>query len=497
MLSAVFKLSLQVTQQIAEVKGQVTEVKGQVTEVKGQVDRQGRDLQHVVSLADGNKNLSQTKHTRATRLQKQVEEKTVSSNLPSVFGEPAVLTADQQVEASRLAKMKEKYFVAYMLPKLEELFVDTSRVVVDSQNFPWLDPGFGGALLKPDAFITHRGMYAARTSHAAASVGGESASGPRCGIPADSRFHADDVDPIEGKSGATIEGQLELVDYLNLKGDGCSSGMLIGHDQFWLIEAHKLYITKRVVGKWTDGGSASAICDFFRPSKWIQAINGVCSELNCTIAEGSPDSLTTIPFLGAGSFGRVFRLDLCIDGDATAVKVVLPSNSRALQQEYQLLAAIFAANEAAPVVRVSRFVSGDTGAGYVLAPIGMVVASETKVNVAQVFAVMQQLHSSGFVHGDARLSNLIRHKRSLLWIDFVGGRRCSTAMEKQSDCMQLACSVLHHYGILSLASAALTDVDDGKYAAVSSAISSYSSDVGDIVREIHNVIHASSASASQ
>ena len=444
---------------MVEVKGQMGEVKGKLNEQAEKLDEVNAQIKH-----PRDKMISMTPTTQATYIESQIVGQNRSTTFVQCAGEISVLTTQQQSTVSNFEE--EKFIVAYLLPILEHFFEDTDRVVVDSQSLPWLDPGFDGALVKPDGFLCHRGMYIVRARSS------EEGSGPRCGIPADKRLY-DSVVPIEGKRGATIVGQLELVNYMNLMSNEILCGLLIGREEFWLIEAHNRVVIKRIKAKWVDGGSVKLIRDFFLSSPWTKALCAVSKGLNRHVLNCQEKRTA---FLGAGGAGRVFHLssENINSRIQQALKIVLPLNRGQLEQEFQQLSLISREQPTAPVVTVSNYFRCEFGAGYVLEPVGVCVEEEKEINVNEVFSVLQALHQSTFTHGDARLANLIRTNRRLLWIDFIASRRSATKREFQADCFQLAASVLNHANRTRLRPTDLELEGNAKFTPLRAGIAEYS-----------------------
>jgi tRNA A-37 threonylcarbamoyl transferase component Bud32 len=433
-----------------------------------------------------------SKSSKAQAVLKEEEATKVSTDFKPVDGGSAILTIAEQEVATRRAGEKEQCFVAYILPLIEKCFPASNLVVVDSQTIPWLSQGDGVAELKPDGFITHRGMYEARESksqddEAAPSVG------PRSGKPAGANFDMHDGYIIEGKLGATIKGQLELVNYLYLVGDNYYKGMLIGADAFWLIRAYRGAVAKRIIAKWTDSGTVQLIHDFFQLSPWTIVLNSVCEKLNVCIAMGKANNKSSIPFLGSGTFGRVFRVKKTDAPDAPvfALKVVLSANIDGLTREYEVIKKIQESSKDAPVVTVLDPLVDlpDIGAGYLMTPVGRSVSLDKRLNVETSFVALSSLHQLGFVHGDPRLSNLIHHGNKLIWIDFMQGTTSSLVADRRQDCIKLACSILHHLKV-SITCEELSSAP--KFATLLAYINGYSKDprcnVNTIVQELQTLV---------
>lgn len=203
-------------------------------------------------------------------------------------------------------------------------------------------------------------------------------------------------------------------------------------------------------------------------------------------------------FLGAGADGRTFCVRLT-DGSIRVLKVVVASVSAtrvALESEFSLMSkAVAAGAPVAAVVENSLTLcvseSGQyLGGGYLLADVLAPVTSN-RSTCAEIIASLKALHSAGFVHGDARLPNLMKHADgSLVWIDFRdsfiesdGGDSGLLTLSMRRDARTLVASMLGLAQIdvsvaddarfprcVLLALANLTAGDDAGYDALATAM---------------------------
>ena len=84
--------------------------------------------------------------------------------------------------------------------------------------------------------------------------------------------------------------------------------------------------------------------------------------------------------------------------------------------------------------------------------IGVSADCTTAARCAKAFAALHALHAAGFVHGDARLPNLLRTGARLVWADLrlslaADGGRMADA--QRFDAVTLAASVLRAWGLSS------------------------------------------------
>jgi hypothetical protein len=218
--------------------------------------------------------------------------------------------------------------------------------------------------------------------------------------------------------------------------------------------------------------------------------------LNVCIAMGKVNTPSSIPFLGSGTFGRVFRVKKTDAPDAPdapvfALKVVLSANIYGLAREYEVIKKIQESSEDAPVVTVLDCLVDlpDIGAGYLMTPVGRSVSLDKRLNVKTSFVALSSLHKLGFVHGDPRLSNLIHHGKKLIWIDFMLCTTSSLVADRRLDCIKLACSILHHLKV-SITCEELSSAP--KFATLLVYINGYSKDpqcnVNTIVDELQTLV---------
>ncbi|KAJ3110006.1 hypothetical protein HDU96_006979 [Phlyctochytrium bullatum] len=128
------------------------------------------------------------------------------------------------------------------------------------------------------------------------------------------------------------------------------------------------------------------------------------------------------PFLGFGGTGRVFKVEFQ-DGGVAALKVVLSEYLNVLENEAGVWQMEACRKSGVVVQLLSPFKTIDEGSGaaMLISPVGKPVKREDliKEDIFSIFQSLLKLHQGEIVHGDARLSNLIKHEGVYLWIDIL------------------------------------------------------------------------------
>jgi hypothetical protein len=202
-------------------------------------------------------------------------------------------------------------------------------------------------------------------------------------------------------------------------------GILFDIDEFWMIEGWKAEIKAVKICKWNQLGSSEVLKNFLATEDpWMTCTELLLGELGIQF----PDDLT--PLLGAGAFGRTFRL--------TSGQVLKVSTS-SIYEEYEYMCKIqsdpMAAKLLIPIV-VDSYREGTTGdcnyGGYLLEYEGEKIRTSCPrrqkdrslgnscpgtVEIDMVKSLLA-LHQTGFLHGDPRVANVLLKNGELKWIDF-------------------------------------------------------------------------------
>ncbi|KAL3665274.1 hypothetical protein V7S43_009902 [Phytophthora oleae] len=168
-------------------------------------------------------------------------------------------------------------------------------------------------------------------------------------------------------------------------------------------------------------------------SSWVTRLTNACSSLGVDVVEGDT-------FLGRGAFGRVFKVTR--NGEVLALKIVeQDSVGRLYDEEQALTNAQDSSLTVTPVEEVFKMAVdkpvGDydsyVGAALLLCPVGDPLPRPTTLEeVQQLFKLLWQLHTKGWVHGDPRVPNVIVSEGKLLWIDLMEPKEASTEL-KETD----------------------------------------------------------------
>jgi hypothetical protein len=269
----------------------------------------------------------------------------------------------------------------------------------------------------------------------------------------------------------------QLVDYHSCV-RGTVRGMLFNAHHFWLLESNRdqpVALTKGLLGA---PGSRALIRRFFDAGTeppLLPLLRSLFQELHVlprktAVSAGSQDSSY---FLGAGGSARVFSVTAA-DGEPCALKASLLLSPAELHFEFETMQR--AAEAGAPVVPTvpdSLMLLNDAssgefcGGGFLLRGVCRRAVLSSAALLAEAFAALHELHAAGFVHGDARLPNLLHSEAAggkMLWVDLRAGswqRDSGLVAAQRSDALTLATSALgveQGGGLPEAVLAALADV---------------------------------------
>jgi len=295
-------------------------------------------------------------------------------------------------------------------------------VVVNSERFQWIrsDEKAG---YKPDSFLCRNGCYETRTPK----------NDPYEMIRKSliDKYHyeyhfgrpyyklLDSVIVFEAKLKVTDAEIGKLIKYLQV--DRVDMGLVYDGNNFFFLKLSGQPNVKEpkiaIRGNWSMKGLADALSPF---------LGLMCYEdelLNLTI---KARNLTLISFLGAGSYGRVFRVSR--EGQEFALKVSSRKDDTRL--EFDKHDEILRGATPAPVVKIvpNSFEENDYGCSFLLQSIGKPIKvrklegekKKTRVSVLRnVLKALKKLHDYGICHGDARLENIVKVNEEYLWIDML------------------------------------------------------------------------------
>jgi hypothetical protein len=357
----------------------------------------------------------------------------------------------------------EHVVVARLMPALRQVFRPSGRTVTNGEYVEWpslpsVSPRKPDVNIGLSVFMERKTM--GKSEDDAVQEARDDDDELVCGIPVTASVSGDSFHLGECKthigtpsqdSGNAGLGELEDYDKARIMALNMDNGkrrcdqvpviplplnirsMLAGREYFWLLTMDTATgsYARLDYGKWTDLGSADAIRNHFPLLPWecavLRVFDGLAGHNIQPYQPFADEDGEARCFLGQGGMGRVFRA--WHKQKHVAVKVVLPCHAGLLETEYRLISKL---DPKLPVVQAcSELIYGDFGAGYAMSPVG--VRSLHDIDLLKKFLrttylqeallVLFRLHDGGFVHGDARLANLILctsdKKQSLLWIDLA------------------------------------------------------------------------------
>jgi hypothetical protein len=379
-------------------------------------------------------------------------------------------------------------------------------VLVNGENFSWLDdpvtPLPSNLWLKPDLF---------RAPHICVEV----REGTRKQGSGDSYIFgrlADRCLQLDGCVREVYEAKWkdltlhdfgELVNYHQLIRGVCR-GMLFNGSRFWLFASLHGHAVHLVKGAWSAPGSASRIRRFFDedqpqppPPPLVPLLRHLLSTLRLRAARKAGTS-----FLGGGGSGRVFcveRVDTAARATACmALKAVTAAGrhwAHTLALEFRMMQ--HAAAQGAPVVPVvadSLCLLEGVGGGFLLAGCGAPFnATASRAACAAAFESLAALHACDVLHGDARLTNLLRLDGAAAWVDVSATAVARAeapqlfAIARQADATALTLSLLRAAGVQA----------HPLPAAVSAALAAYDDESAERVRALAGAVWAAVSGAAE
>jgi hypothetical protein len=201
--------------------------------------------------------------------------------------------------------------------------------------------------------------------------------------------------------------------------------MLADRDGFFLVVCKEGRAHDCVFGNWDDAGSEDAIVDFIKKGassrRWVDAISMLCAEFKVTLVthDNTDDKIC---FLGRGACGRVFRVQRESEGEKQecALKVVLDDSYCSMICEeasnYESNKAQLAGLEC--IVNILGFYKSPDRkfAGLLSSPVGT-PCGRNKQDIIAAVVGLRSLALAGFRHGDARLPNVVIHRKNAVWLD--------------------------------------------------------------------------------
>jgi hypothetical protein len=396
---------------------------------------------------------SESAATVAATVVKYLKELKFDINFEARPGQTPILTNEQKNSLGELTH--EPSYVKAITPIFEEIFSVNNLCVINSEDFPWLVTR--GRPQKSDLFLAPNWVYTKRLPKnieefgTEAQVADSSSDARRFGTVLHTKLY-DCVYILDCKIKNTEQAFGEFIihmQHLNASSgtvDLISKGMFFGPFGCYLVICRGMTVMSREFVEWTHEGSLERLKEFFQSPKWD--LTGLLGQHSLTIVEPQEEFETA--FLGSGAFGRVVRT-ADTEGNVHALKVVRLENVMRLQKEYDILKAhrdhcgcLFIAS----IPRASQVRVFDQLCGFFLSPVGKGLTkkmlSTERTLIPRVVDALRSLHRHEpvYIHGDARISNLVLlpDDQSLVWIDLVDG--CSACDNSRPSLFAMDMSTL-------------------------------------------------------
>lgn len=336
-------------------------------------------------------------------------------------------TSQGRVKTNETSSKEEINYVRKIRPLFQNIFTSHDFQVVDSQHFPWLFD-IAGDEMKPDLFLAPRWAYTRRATK----------SNPikhQCGTVPSTKLY-DSVYILDCKLVHTYDALGELIQHLQLLNASApnpqqiSKGMLFGPFGCDLMICQGQDLVKREFCHSGTPGIVPLLLDFFTPFSYQYKLSMVLNALDLQLVEPNNDGESA--FLGAGAFGRVFKVkrnSIFNDPSEYALKIVYSGYLRVLQ-EFSMLEvhtnSTCLCNRIASIPSFSELKVVDKLCCFVMSPVGVGLKRDEvilcKRHIEGVIQFLKDLHSHSppYIHGDARVANIVkRNDDSLFWIDFA------------------------------------------------------------------------------
>jgi tRNA A-37 threonylcarbamoyl transferase component Bud32 len=323
-----------------------------------------------------------------------------------VDGAPSVLNQEQQDVLNKLTKENE--VVRYLTPRFEEIFAEANVVVVNSENYGWIDTGGGKKNFQnPDLLICHEALYTAASTT----------------VDRDRRFGELSNWILRDCIGAIMEAKLsfagnltsavgKIVNYSAHLAHNCNErtvvkGVLFDKHKFYFAFTNNGTLSSLIECKWTDAGSETFLREsLYPPGSWIKLLDAACQRHSLVVEPGS--------FLGYGAHGRVFKVSNSSE-EQYAVKLVLKENVNHLTCESNMLQPAYTVCPKHVIRVVHPSENFEDIGGFMVTELGTMVERD---EYKQIIEALVALHRSNVTHGDARVNNVVEVGEVIKWIDF-------------------------------------------------------------------------------
>lgn len=193
------------------------------------------------------------------------------------------------------------------------------------------------------------------------------------------------------------------------------TGLAVLPEQFSVIDFLGPTVERVTQARWTDPGSRALFeRALLRRNVWCLHADAILKEMELSIPSNGGC------FLGLGAYGRVLKVKTK-EGVDVSLKLILSrdkSHCDRAQREFNIAKSARGTEVVIDVFQCcSRVVEidGIFSCGYT-----MEVGSEPDLkNLRALLLVLAKLHTSGWIHGDARVANLVVCRGALKWIDMT------------------------------------------------------------------------------
>ena len=193
------------------------------------------------------------------------------------------------------------------------------------------------------------------------------------------------------------------------------TGLAVLPEEFSVIDFLGSDVELVTQAKWTAPGSRALFeRALLRPNVWCLHASVILKKLELSMLSSGGC------FLGLGAFGRVLKVKTR-EGLDVALKMILSEDESDCERALKEFSIARSAWRTGVVVKVLECckgvleVDGIFGCGYTME---LGTAPNLK-NLRALLLVLAELHTTGWIHGDARVANLVECAGVLKWIDMT------------------------------------------------------------------------------
>ncbi len=206
------------------------------------------------------------------------------------------------------------------------------------------------------------------------------------------------------------------------------TGLAVLPSEFYVFDFLGRAVERVTRAKWTAAGSRALLeRALLCPNAWCSHASCILKELGLSILSGGDC------FLGLGAYGRVLKVKTK-EGSVVALKMILSRDRSECERALKEFTIALLARETGVVATVLKccndisVVEGMHGCGYTL-ELGM---APDLTDWTALLSALAKLHSSGWIHGDARVANVVLFGDVLKWIDMTSAYQFRDASSMES-----------------------------------------------------------------